>query len=203
MQIRHEIDKLQEKYADLAADPKIKAAIADYNQAHNKHLKLGPTTSLAGNDRKLKKFEETVLSDSIDIHHSAGELWEASVVFNGKPPLMMDIDTGASMISLSYKSAVTAGLTPSDNDPTIELQMADGRIVKAKKVIAKSVRVGKFEVDKVECAVMPADLPDAGSALGQTFLRNFTYKIDTERSKLVMTRVEAGAAVAGGEEAAK
>jgi clan AA aspartic protease (TIGR02281 family) len=194
LRIRKEIDKLQEKYADLAADPKITAAIADYNQAHNKHLKLGPTASLAGNDRKLKKFEETVLSDSIDIHHSPGELWEASVVINGKAPLMLDIDTGASLISLSYKMAQAAGLTPSDSDPTIELQMADGRIVKAKKVIAKTVRVGKFEVDKVECAVMPADLLDAGSVLGQTFLRNFTYKIDTERSKLVMTRVDSGAA---------
>jgi len=203
LQIRHEIDKLKEKYADLAADPKITAAITDYNDAHSKHLKLGPTTSLASNDRKLKKFEETVLSDSIDIHHSPGELWEASVVFNGKPPLTLDIDTGASMVSLSYKTAVAAGLTPSDTDPTIELQMADGRIVKAKKVIAKTVRVGKFEVDKVECAVMPADLLDAASCLGQTFLRNFTYKIDTERSKLVMTRVESGAATAAGAKTAK
>ncbi len=198
LQIRREINKLQERYADLAADPKVTAAIADYNQAHSKSLKLGPTISLATNDRKLKKFEETVLSDSIDIRHSDGQLWEASVVINGKAPLMLDIDTGASLVSLSYKTAVAAGLTPSDTDPTIQLQMADGRIVDAKKVVATSIRVGKFEVEKVECAVMPANLPDAGSSLGQTFLKHFTYKVDTERSKLVMTRVETGPVPAAG-----
>ena len=198
LQIRREINKLQERYADLAADPKVTAAIADYNQAHSKNLKLGPTISLAGNDRKLKKFEETVLSDSIDIRHSDGQLWEASVVINGKAPLMLDVDTGASLVSLSYKTAIAAGLTPSDTDPTIQLQMADGRIVDAKKVVATSIRVGKFEVEKVECAVMPANLPDAGSSLGQTFLKHFTYKIDTERSKMVMTRVETGPVPAAG-----
>ena len=196
LQIRRQINKLQERYADLAADPKVTAAIADYNQAHSKSLKLGPTSSLASNDRKLKKFEETVLSDSIDIHHSDGQLWETSVVVNGKGALMLDIDTGASLMCFSYKMALAAGLTPSDTDPTIQLQMADGRIVDAKKVVASSIRVGKFEVEKVECAVMPANLPDAASSLGQTFLKHFTYKIDTERSKLVMTRVETGPAPA-------
>jgi clan AA aspartic protease (TIGR02281 family) len=196
LEIRQLDNRLQEKYADLAAEPKVAEMIGAYNQAHQKNLKLGPSASLASNDRKLKKFEETVLSDSIDIQRTGSQLWEVSVVFNGKDPQIIDIDTGASLVSLSYQTAKAAGLTPSENDPTIHLQMADGRVVEAKKVVASSIRVGKFEVEKVEVAVMPANLPNAGSSLGQTFLKHFTYKIDTEKSKLVMTKVDAAATAA-------
>ncbi len=200
LELRQIENRLQEKYADLAADPKVAEMIEAYNKAHEKNFKLGPSASFTSNDRKLKKFEETVLSDSIDIHRNRGELWEVSVVFNGKDPQIIDIDTGASMVSLSYQTAKAAGLTPSETDPTIHLQMADGRVVEAKQVVASSIRVGKFELEKVEVAVMPPNLVNAGSSLGQTFLKHFTYKIDTEKSKLVMTKVDTApnAVAAGG-----
>jgi clan AA aspartic protease (TIGR02281 family) len=198
LEIRQLVNRLQEKYADLTADPKVAEMIDAYNKAKGKSFKLGPSASLAVNDRKLKKFEETVLSDSIDIQRTRGELWEVSVVFNGKDPQIIDVDTGASLVSLSYQAAKAAGLTPSETDPTIRLQMADGREVDAKKVIASSIRVGKFEVEKVEVAVMPASLTNAASVLGQSFLKHFTYKIDTEKQKLVMTKVDTAPVIAAG-----
>jgi clan AA aspartic protease (TIGR02281 family) len=190
LEIRQLDNRLQEKYADLVADPKVAEMIDAYNKAHGKSLKLGPSASLASNDRKLKKFEETVLSDSIDIRRDRSQLWELSVVFNGKDPQIIDLDTGASLVALSYQAAKAAGLTPSENDPTIQMQMADGHVVEGKKLVAGSIRVGKFEVEKVDVVVMPASLPNAASLLGQSFLKHFTYKIDTANSKLVMTKVD-------------
>jgi hypothetical protein len=70
------------------------------------------------------------------------------------------------------------------------MQMADGHVVEGKKLVAGSIRVGKFEVEKVDVVVMPASLPNAASLLGQSFLKHFTYKIDTANSKLVMTKVD-------------
>ena len=54
------------------------------------------------------------------------------------------------------------GLTPSANDPTVTCILADGHTIKCKVVYAKTVRVGKFTVDHVECGVMPADCLEAG-----------------------------------------
>jgi hypothetical protein len=42
-----------------------------------------------------------VLSDSIDIRRDRSQLWELSVVFNGKDPQIIDLDTGASLVALS------------------------------------------------------------------------------------------------------
>ncbi len=204
LQIRRAINKMQGNYADLAADPKVTEAIEAYNKLKSKQTKLGPTTVFAMNERKLKKFEDTVLSDSIDIHRGQGQLWEISVVFNGgATPQILEVDTGASYIALSYAVAKAAGLTPSPEDPTIHMQLADGSIIAAKKVIASSVRVGKFVVEKVPVAVMPAELKDAGNMLGQSFLEHFTYKIDTDKEKLVMTKIEAATPAAGGAKAGK
>ncbi len=190
LDIRKKVNGVQERYADLSADKQVSDAIEAYNKAKSKETKLGPGISLASNDKRLKKYEELVLADSIDIERVGSQLWEISVVFNNGKPLTMALDTGASVIALSYEAAKAAGITPSDTDPTIKMQMADGHTVEAKKVIANSVRVGKFTVEKVECAVLPAQYKEAASCLGQSFLKHFTYKIDTEKSKLVMTKVE-------------
>ena len=37
---------------------------------------------------------------------------------------------------------------------------------------------------------MPADCPDAASVLGQSFLRHFSYKIDSVKGKLTITQIE-------------
>jgi hypothetical protein len=61
--------------------------------------------------------------------------------------------------------------------------------VKCKRVYAKTVRVGKFTVEHVECGVMPADCPEAGALLGQSFLKHFTFRIDNANGKLIMAQV--------------
>ena len=118
-----------------------------------------------------------------------GDLWTVSVTFNGQHSADMTIDTGASTIVLPYKMAGEVGLTPSSNDPTITCILADGHLVKCKMVCAKTVRVGKFSVDHVECGVMPADCPEAGAMLGQSFLKHFTFRIDNANGKLIMAQV--------------
>jgi aspartyl protease family protein len=192
--LRKRLDACREKYDDLAADTKVAEAIEAYNKAHDKQLKLGPAATLAANDKRLKKYEELVLADAIDIKRAGGQLWEIDVVFNGNKPQTLQLDTGASLISLSYEAAKAAGITPSEKDPVIVMQLADGREVEGKKVIANSVRVGKFTVEKVECVVLGPEYKQAGCMLGQSFLKNFSYKIETEKSKLEMTKIETGAA---------
>lgn len=190
LETRKLCDQIGAGYKALQADPQVVAAIEEYNQATGKTYKLGPSSSLAGNEKRLQKLEETVLSDSIDLRQGRTRLWEVSVVFNGQGPQDMAIDTGASVVVLPWKMAQAVGLTPKPQSPKINLQTADGTVVEGWRVVADTVRVGKFTAEKVECAVMPEKLSNAIPLLGLSFFKHFTYKIDTANSKLILTNVE-------------
>ncbi len=186
-------DQVKEKYADLAADSRVGQALEAYGKAADKTYKLGPTTSFAGNDRRLQKMEDIVLLESIDIRRGSSDLWFVPVTFGGKYTQTMAIDTGASIICLPWKMASDIGLLPTDKAPTLRMTLADGRTVEAKEMFADKVRVGKFTVENVRCAVMPREFTEAAPLLGQSFLQKFTYKINSVESKLVMSKVEADA----------
>ena len=189
MKLRKQYDEIDEKYDQLTADAKVQKALEAVSK-DGAEFKVGPGPSFAALDRSLKKLESKVLSETITLHEDEGkDIWTASVVLNGHPMELM-VDTGAYSICLPYKTAVDAGLAPSGNAPTIQCRLADGHIVECKQVYVQTVRLGKFTVENVECGVMPADCPDAASALGQSFLRHFTYKIDSVKGKLTMTQIE-------------
>ena len=111
-------------------------------------------------------------------------------MLNGKDAVEMAIGTGASVIALPWAAAVAANLEPGSDDPEVQMQMADGRVISGRRVIAESARVGKFVVDNVECVAMPPEAVAAAPLLGQSFLQNFTYKIDSGKGTLRMSRIE-------------
>jgi hypothetical protein len=56
-------------------------------------------------------------------------------------------------------------------------------------MMIKSVRVGQFTVENVECAVLPESLVAAENLLGGSFLQNFVYKLDPVAGELHMSQV--------------
>jgi len=60
-----------------------------------------------------------------------------------------------------------------------------------KKKLGAAQRELGFWQQKVECAILPEQLPGAAPLLGLSFFKHFTYKIDTANSKLVMSKVQA------------
>lgn len=191
LEARKLYDHVAEKYADLKTDSEVSASIEAFNKTVAKPCKLGPGPTFAALGRKLKKIEDTVLSESIDLRKGGGNLWIVPVVFNDGKAQTMAIDTGASIISLPWDVAAAIGMTPSPSDERMQVSMADGRIVTATRKMAGKVRVGKFTVENVECAVMPQELTQAAPLLGLSFFKHFTFKIDTANAKLVMSKVEA------------
>ncbi len=183
-------DQVAEKYEDLKTDSDISKAIEAYNETATKPCKLGPGLSFASMGRKLKKIEDTVLSESIDLRKGGGNLWIVPVAFNDGKVQSMAIDTGASIISLPWRMAAAVGMTPKPSDQKMQVSMADGRIITATRKMAGKVRVGKFTVENVECAVMPQEFTQAAPLLGLSFFKHFTFKIDTANEKLVMSKIE-------------
>jgi clan AA aspartic protease (TIGR02281 family) len=190
LELRRMHGEVSKQYEALAADPTVAKAIEQYGASASKAYRLGPTTTFAGMDKKLARLEKMVLSEAIPLRRGEGGLWYLTAVFNGQKPQEMAIDTGASVVALPWEVAATLGLAPGENDPGMLVEVADGRTVEAKRVLAETVRVGKFTAKNVECAVMPGGLPNTTPLLGLSFFKHFSFKIDSAKGQLVMSQME-------------
>jgi aspartyl protease family protein len=69
------------------------------------------------------------------------------------------------------------------------LVLADGRTIAARGVTLQRVRVGPFEAENVEAAVLDASATGAEPLLGMSYLGNFRFEIDAAEKSLKMLRV--------------
>jgi aspartyl protease family protein len=86
------------------------------------------------------------------------------------------VDTGASMIALSFEDAERIGLDPERLEYNGRVQTANGTTQVA-PVTLDTVRVGQLEVDRVEAIVTRASM--GTSLLGMSFLRRLDgYRVE-------------------------
>ena len=103
----------------------------------------------------------------------------------------MVLDSGASIVSLPYNLAMQCQIEVKPSDPNIVLELADGSRIGGKLVTLDTVRVGKFVVENVECAVLGPEAYRAGPLLGMSFLEHFVFEINAQEGTLSMAKVEA------------
>lgn len=187
--LRQLIDETQKQYTELAEDEAVKGSIEALNKKGKAKFTLGPSKAFLANVKLVEKVESSVLSETVTMRRDHGVFW-LDVTFNGKVTEPMVFDTGASLVVLSSELASKIGLKPSSSDPTIQCHIADGSVVEAKKMSIPSVRVGKFTIKDVECAVMPPSKMELSPLLGGTFNKYFDYKVIPESGKLILSKVE-------------
>ena len=190
--VRRLHDRVLKHYAALAEHAQVKAVIEKYNAGRDRPDELGPSRYFLNEARQLKRLEGDVLAAEIQLRRGGGDLWYVTVMLNGKHAQEMAIDTGASVIALPWGVAQAAGLDPGGSGDTVYVEVADGRVLEAKRVFAKTVRVGKFTVENVACTVFPPELANADPLLGLSFLKKFAFKIDAARGKLIMSQIGTG-----------
>jgi aspartyl protease family protein len=83
-------------------------------------------------------------------------------------PIVVLIDTGASMVAMSYEDADKAGLKPFSLDYGVPVATANG-IVKAAPAMLKRVEIDTIVIRDVEALVMPEGVLK-GTLLGMSFL---------------------------------
>lgn len=186
-------NQIEADYQSKAAKADVTAALEKLNKAAGKQYKLEPSPAFIANVRRLKALEDTVLSEAIPITGDADHP-KVSAFIDGKYQQEMLVDSGASVVCLPWALAVKYGLKPTDNDQRIRLILADGREIEGWAKVIPSLRVGKFEVEKVQCAVLGEDAVKAEASLGMSFLRHFKFEIDSDSKTLTMVKV-AGADV--------
>jgi clan AA aspartic protease (TIGR02281 family) len=180
LKLRRQYDALPPRYADLAQDPQVKAALAQLNQPGAAPYALGPNAS---QEKRLASLESLVLADSVPIRRGRDGLWHVSVIWNGKGTVEMAIDSGATVCVLPMQAAREVGITAGPGAPVSRMTLANGSRVDARIVVAESLRVGRFVAENVECAIMPEELKDVPPLLGQSFLQRFQQTIDAAHGR--------------------
>lgn len=188
LKIRSDVDKMQEEYKAIAEDEDVKEAVEALGKEKDKTLELGPSSRFTKIARDLAKLEEKIDSEEIEVRVE-NNIAFVDVILNGQHSTPMVFDSGASIVMLPFSVASEAGLTPTDADETIHMELADGRVIPGKKKIAESLKIGKFTIEQVECAVLDANAPAKDCLLGGNVLQEFTYIMDREAGRLTLTRI--------------
>jgi len=188
LDLRKSVDELTAKYDGLSKNPEITKALEALSASTKSKPRLGPSAKIRDAIKLLEKAEGSVQSETIELHREHGvDHVYASL---GKVSTKMVLDTGASLTTISAKLAGRIGLKPKTGDPPVKLTTADGTVVEAKRLVIPSVRVGKFTIQNVECAVMPAEKGDVDPLLGQTFFKHFKVEYSAEARKLSLKRLD-------------
>ncbi len=188
LDLRKSVDELTAKYGELAKNPEVTKALEALSASTKSKQRLGPSAKIRDAIKLLEKAERSVQSETIELHRENGVFHVYASL--GKVPTKMIFDTGASLTTISAKLASRIGLKLKTGDPTVQLTTADGTVVEAKRLVIPSVRVGKFTVQNVECAVMPAGKGDVAPLLGQTFFKHFKVEFSAEACRLSLKKLD-------------
>ena len=104
----------------------------------------------------------------IELPPDRGGQYHADVEIEGRSVPML-VDTGATLISLTYADAQRLGLSPAPSDYTALVQTANGQ-AKAARVTLREVRVRNLLVRDVEALILPQGI-NGTSLLGMSFLK--------------------------------
>ena len=187
--IRRDFNDARDKLATVLADEKVLIAIRVMKTNYETPEALTADKILVSLDKRIQRIEQEIFSESIQLEVDRGSLYVDVVV--GKKTTRMVVDSGATLISLPIKTATELGITVPVDAREMKLILADGRTIPARGVTIPKVRVGEFEAENVEAAVLDAVASDAEPLLGMSFLGNFKFEINTADKTLKMLRVDA------------
>ena len=175
------------QYAALAADAGVATALAAINARGGAKVALGPSGQFTAELAAALQARDVVAARAIRLTFEGGTP-HALVTLNGKTSILMTVDSGASLVTVTADVAKDMGLRPDPGVAPLTLVVADGKRVEARQATIATVRVGPYTVSDVKCAIMPASVKGS-NLLGGTFLRNFTVRLDIAARELHMTPV--------------
>jgi clan AA aspartic protease (TIGR02281 family) len=183
--LKEKADAVEAKYQPLASDAGVKAAIA---KLATQKVTLGPSAEFTAAIGDLKKWASEVDSEAIPMRDDNG-IHVVDVLLNGEH-FMMEVDTGATGISLPAEIAEKLKMIPGEQDPTVKIQLANGSLIEGRAMTIKSVRVGRFTVEDVSCVVLEKGLPNVPALLGGSYLNHFIVKLDPAANELRLTAIK-------------
>ena len=184
--LRAAVDAVANRQEELASDSPARREIL--NRALGE--KAVPILSVDHVGRRLQELEKTIETETVSVDLDRSILW-IDATLNGKPGYTMIVDPGAEDVRLSARVAAEVGVRPAsgDGEALVEIALAGGRTVQARRARLESVLVGSFTASDVECVVLPEAFGEAPSLLGGSFLKRFATRTDADAGTLALTQV--------------
>jgi len=154
----------------LYLDPKLESDTTTATAA------LNPAPSVAS--LAVEEPESTFRRKATIRNRPDGHYWTRALV-NKKSSVEFMVDTGASVVALTYKDAQKMGLRPDQLDYRWEIRTAGGKTMGA-SVMIDTIQIGQVKIKNVEAMVLRTDLEQ--SLLGMSFLRElYSYEFRGDR----------------------
>ncbi|MCG2711597.1 MAG: retroviral-like aspartic protease family protein [Candidatus Omnitrophica bacterium] len=133
--------------------------------------------------KDIRQIPEKAFVKYIQRKNSIG----VEALLDGKVRAELLVDTGATSILLRQNIAKALGISAL-HGKIVNMQVANGQVVKAVRVYLKSVSVDGMEVRDVEASVLLNDegLSSWDGLLGMSYLKNFVFRIDAEKQELIL-----------------
>lgn len=186
--LREKLNELQSRLEPALAAAQWKVALRVFHATYQTPETLDLADIIGQLDRRLRVVEKEVVQDVIPLDTSPAGAILVNVAI-GATTIPMILDSGASMVILPADTAIQVGVTPGPNAQPIRLLLADGRAIAASSAVIPKMRVGVFEAENVEAAVLEPNATGAEPLLGMTFLGNFKFEIDGPGKTLKLLRV--------------
>jgi aspartyl protease family protein len=138
---------------------------------------------------ELERYQADFERMAIPLAAGEGHGTLVDVSINGRAPVAMILDTGASLVTLSQTLARRLGIRL-DHERTLSLQLADGSRIEGYAVDLETVAVGDARVQQVPAVVIDAAPTDnAEGLLGMSFLEHFQMHFNAAQSQLELQRI--------------
>lgn len=186
--IRGKLTELQTRLEESLRANDLKVAMKVFSVSFQTPESIDLAELIGPLDRRLKQVEKEVFQETISLETNQS----GSILVNvtiGETSVPMILDSGASMVILPSEIAAKVGVTIPANPQAIRLVLADGRSIAASGVVIPKMRVGLFEVENVDAAVLEPNALGSEPLLGMTFLGNFKFEIDGPSKTLKLLRV--------------
>ena len=186
--IRKQFNLLESAVQEALADDQVAIALRVMNVNFGTPAELTADQILAALNKRVERVEQEVFSENIPLQVENRSMYVNVVV--GNKTTRMVVDSGASLICLPARIAAELGVAIPPNAPQMELVVANGDRIGARGVILPRVRIGEFEVENVDAAVLDAAANSAEPLLGMSFLDHFKFEINAADRSLKMLRVK-------------
>lgn len=142
-------------------------------------------------EAEAKKANEAQQEQRVELKDESGHIF-VDAVLNGKVKAHLLMDTGATFMVLSKPVGKKLGISADKIKDSVELELGDGRKIKADFVMLESVSVQGAQAKDVEAAVLLDDDRSsfAEGVLGMSFLNRFNFKVDQSRKQLILEKAK-------------
>lgn len=188
-------EALAEQYSKLSRDPALKAAIAQANgETDPPTLVLGPSPAFSSDLEFLHAASQKIVTAPVIVTKSQSMGLTVHPIFNSSRTVIMVWDSGCALTSLNPQTAAAAGVKLTDQNPTLEAEIANGMKIKGKLALIGSVQLGPFTLHDVQCQVEENE--GAPNLLGNNFQSHFLSRLDQHDGSLQLTPIDSSVDIA-------